>query len=116
MYGTRWISQPFKIAQITPIPKTTAPKSSNDYRRISIPPTPSKVFEKFINSRLYSFFLIHCIISPQQYGIRTKHSIELTAAAVYDDMICNNDNKLTSCALSSDLIKSFDGVDHSILL
>jgi len=52
-----------KIAQITPIPKIAAPKSPNDYRPISILPTLSKVFEKFIYSRLYSF--VNCtFLSP----------------------------------------------------
>jgi len=44
-----------KIAQITTIPETTSPKSLNDYRPISILSTLSKVFEKVIYSRLYSF-------------------------------------------------------------
>jgi len=39
-----------KIAQITPIPKITSPKSPNDYRPISILPTLSKVFETIITA------------------------------------------------------------------
>ena len=50
-----------KIAQITPIPKITSPKSPNDYRQISILPTLSKMFEKVIDSRLYSFVTSNCI-------------------------------------------------------
>jgi len=86
-----------KIAQITPIPKITSPKSPNDYRPTSILPTLSKVFEKVIYSRLYSFVTSNCILSPQQYGFRTNHSTELAIAAIYDDMICNKDNKLITC-------------------
>ena len=48
-----------KIAQITPIPKITSPKSPNDDRPISILPTLSKIFEKVIYSRLYSFVTTH---------------------------------------------------------
>jgi len=83
-----------KIAQITPIPKITSPKSPNDYRPISILPTLSKVFEKVVYSRLYSFVTSDCTLSPQQYGFCTNHSTELGISAIYDDMFCNKDNKL----------------------
>ena len=55
-----------KIAQITPIPEITSPKSPNDYRPISILPALSKLFKKVIYSRLYSFVTSNCILSPQQ--------------------------------------------------
>jgi len=81
-----------KIAQISPIPKISFPKSLNDYRPISILPTLSKVFEKLICSRLYSFVTSHFVLRPQQYGFRTNHSTELAIAAIYDDMIYNKDS------------------------
>ena len=95
-----------KIAQITPIPKITSPKSPNDHRPISILPTLFKVFEKVSYSRLCSFVTSNCILSQQQYGFRTNHSTELPIAAIYDDLIFNEDNKLITCTLFLDLNKS----------
>ena len=88
-----WNSFTSDITQITPVPKITSPKSFSDYRPISILPILSEVFEKVIYSRLYSFVTSNCILSPQEYGFRTNHSTELAIATIYDDMICNKDNK-----------------------
>jgi len=74
-----------KIAQITPIPEIISPKSPNDHRPISTLPTLSKVFEKVIYSRSYSFVTSNYILSPQQYGFRTNNSTELATATIYDD-------------------------------
>jgi len=54
------------------------------------------------------------ILSPQQYGFRTKHSTEFAIAAIYDDMICTKDIKLITCTLILYVGKAFDCVDHNI--
>ena len=41
-------SENFETAVVTPIPKTTTPKSMNDFRPISLLPILSKIFEKII--------------------------------------------------------------------
>jgi len=53
-----------KIAQITPIPKITSPKSPNDHRPISILPTLYQVFEKVFTADC-TLVTSNRILSPQ---------------------------------------------------
>jgi len=63
---------------------------------------------------LYSFVTSNCILSPQQYGVRTNHSTELAITVISDDVICNQDNKLVTCTLFLDLNKAFECIDHNV--
>ena len=56
-----------KIAHITPIPKVHSPSSSSEYRSISV---LSKLFEKVLYHRVYSYLTEHNLIDKRQYGFR----------------------------------------------
>jgi len=45
----------WKIAHITSIPKVHSPSSSSEYRPISVLPVLSKLFEKILYHRVYSY-------------------------------------------------------------
>ena len=51
-----------KIAEIMPLYKSKARDSLTNYRSISLLPTTSKLLEKIIYKRLYSFLKKHSII------------------------------------------------------
>ena len=85
-----------KLAIVTPIPKTSSPKSMNDFRPISLLPIFSKIFEKIIAERVMSFIDKNSILTSSQFGFRTSSSTELAVTSIYDELLQHlDDNKLT---------------------
>ena len=76
----------------------------------------SKIFEKIVYKRVYSYLLKFKLLSPNQFGFQCGVSTSHAVSAVYDDLLNNADQKHYSCCLFLDLSKAFDAVDHNILL
>ena len=106
----------WKITHITPIPKVHSPSSSSECRPISVFPVLSKLFEKILYHRVYSYLTEHNLIDKRQNGYRENHSTELAITSIYDELLSNFDNKQITCSLFLDLSKAFDCSDHEILL
>jgi len=81
----------WKIAHITPIPKVHrhSSSSSSEYRPISVLPVLSKLFEKVLYHRVYSYLIEHNLIDKRQYGFRENHSTELAITTIYDELLRN---------------------------
>ena len=91
-------------------------EDSNCYRPISLLPTISKILEKLLATRLIEFLTKNKILSKDQFGFRAKFSTEYAIVDIYDKLIKNLDEGLSSCAIFLDLAKAFDSVSHQILL
>ena len=61
-----------KTAKVVPIHKADDPTNLNNYRPISILPIFSKIFEKIVHNKLYSYLQRNRLLSVNQYGFR-KH-------------------------------------------
>ena len=105
-----------KIAEIIPLYKGKAMDKMVNYRPISLLITLSKLLEKIMYRRLYSYLESNSILYNSQYGFRSQRSCEqaITELVGY---ILQSKNRNEHCAgIFLDLKKAFDTLDHSILL
>ena len=78
-----------------------------------------KIFERVMFTQLSSYFNINNLLSEQQYGFRSQHSMELACVKLADYIIKEMDNikeiKIPA-AIFLDLSKAFDTLNFDILL
>lgn len=105
----------FKIAKIVPIFKGGDPKSSDNYRPISLLNNFSKIIEKIVSLRLIHYLEANAVISNSQFGFRQNHATIHPLIKFHNFISETLDNKNHAIAIFCDLRKAFDTVDHSIL-
>ena len=108
--------QKLKIAKVIPIYKKDDPHLLNNYRPISLLPAISKVFEKVVHTQLQKYFTANNLFYQHQYGFREGFSTELAVTEFVDRIHQIMDNNKPPFAIFIDLSKTFDTLDHSILL
>ena len=105
-----------KIAEIIPLFKCKDPSIANNYRPISLLITLSKILEKIIYNRLYSFHRKNNILFQSQYCFQTNRSCQNAVTQLTSDLLKNNELGLATAAVFINLTKAFDILDHDILL
>ena len=105
-----------KVAEVIPIFKQGIKINCSNYRPISLLSSFSKVFEKIVCKRVYSYLLKFKLLSPNQFFFQCRISTFQAINAVYDDLLNNADKKHYSCCLFLNSSKAFDNVGHNILL
>jgi hypothetical protein len=105
-----------KIAKIIPIFKSGDCLDRNNYRPISLLSIFSKILEKIVCTRLSNFLESNSLLSPQQFGFRSKHSTIHPMTLLLNKLTKASNSKKYSIVIFCDLKKAFDTCNHSTLL
>ena len=105
-----------KLADVFPLHKGKEKFLPTNYRPISLLLTISKVLEKLIYTRTYSF-LIECNqLYDSQYGFRTNHSCENAVSELVGHILKRKEQNESTACVFLDLSKAFDTIKHEVLL
>ena len=108
--------EPLKISKVVPLYKANDQMLLSNYRPIALLPSLSKIFEYVLLEQLTNYFVENNLLSPHQYGFRAKHSTELAALNIVDNLTYKLDSGLIPINIYLDLSKAFDTLLHDILL
>ena len=108
--------QSLKTAKVIPLYKKGKRSNPSNYRPISLLSIFDKLLEKLMYKRLYSFLHKNSFLYNYQFGFRKYHSTALALVELTDSLYSHLDNHQTIIGMYFDLQKTFDTVDHEILL
>ena len=114
--STKTYTGDFKIAKVAPVFKKGDKADLNNYRPISVLPTVARVFEKLIYNQLYKFLVDNNLLCNKQYGFRSLHSTALALGKVINRWLLSFDKGCMRSVVFLDIKKTFDTVDHQILI
>lgn len=115
-FTTGVFPEALKLAIVKPILKKGNGKCCENYRPISVLPSMSKVFEKAVLNRLWTFLDKYNIIFKNQHGFVKNRSTTSAMFALIDDIVANLDEGMVSAGVFFDLSRAFDTISHELLL
>ena len=106
----------FKTAKVVPVFKKDSKLNYSNYRPISLLSNIEKILEKLMYKRLYIFLDYNNIIYDLQFGFRQQYSTSHVLINITENIRKALDDGNVGCGVFVDLQKTFDTVDHQILL
>jgi hypothetical protein len=105
-----------KVALIKPVHKKNDKSDPNNYRPIALLPVISKIYEKAMCSRLYSFCEKFEIFDDAQNGFRKNRSTTLATYKYTNEILKILNNKEYAIGVLLDMTKAYEKVKYNILL
>jgi hypothetical protein len=104
-----------KFSIVKSLYKKGSTKEMGNYRRISLLTAFSKILEKLIYNRLYSYFVKTGLVSEDQLGFRKNISTHSATIVLLNLILTAFDNNKYVGGLFCDIHKAFDSVHHELL-
>ena len=102
-----------KVTEVVPVFKKGNSIQATNYRPIFRLSQFSKILEKLVFTRLYSYLEKLDLLSRCQYGFRKNSSTFHTICSIYEKLLKNVDAGLYTSSIFLDLAKAFDTVDQA---
>ena len=101
---------------VIPIFKRGENQDYNNYWPISLISNLSKLMEKIVHPRLYSFLEKNSLLFERQYGFRNKLSTNHALIDITSKIQTAFDGRIFACGVYVDFKKAFNTVNHEFLL
>ena len=101
-----------KVAKVSPIFKNGGKDLLTNYRPISVLPCFSKILERIMYDRLYSYLTENKILFKKQFGFTSGHSTDHALLELIDQICECFDEKKIFLVIFVDLSKAFNSVNH----
>ena len=105
-----------KVARVKQLFKKGKVYLSFNYRSISLLTSLSKIYENVVNEQLLHYMEGNSLFYETQYRFRPGHSTELSSSRFVNELVQNTDNFETATSILIDLSKTFDTLNHDIIL
>ncbi len=113
--ATSTIPECWKIAKVLPLHKKKSKDKVENYRPVSILPSPSKIMEMIIQRQFSAYFEKNGILPSSQFGFRRNLSTIHAIGAADHDWKKSRQKGLDCGALFFDLSAAFDTIDVGLL-